>query len=749
MGKLPNSAPDGFQRLADAAVEGQHYRDTCPLWGYLCKGQTALANDIHTYCTTSGGQPYGKLIKRLEDAIKAMRQAKKRGTWKPSRDLVQPMAVTPGPSASQANAKPPPRTQQQPLASRTCVGSEEMLWTPTSDEDGKGQQPAARFDIEDTNEESCGYAISTAAAVARFLDLFLKADKFANPCALICNKSNLDSLMAKHNREVVQRYEPTELTLYFAANKGAPLPENCIMFNLGVDKITFDDRSAQAHVTGDLADSITVSIQIPNVSKAGDFDKDVKNNFMKTAVAALGAKLLYKENVPFHTGTHDKIWRNSTIQKHIGLAKVQAAKIDEVWKKSGHGGIEVRALGKEKFYFLPLPGTTTWAEARAKSTLLGALAYGTVTVKNGFAVRVHPERKVEAEKLLNPEYADLLGDDLMTLPKHDGVRLRISGVPRAMDDATLVQKLTMETLQGWWKCKPQGAEKSTTPGRKTIIAVALTPPPRVNMRIFLADGESAMVHIAAIDTPAKQLTQWDKIGMEELPRKAMNPRPTAASAWNQGAPSITKIRNACPAATKPACASWANALDEELDEIAAANEDVDMTKNCARTTDGGDPAQPVDGGTRKPTPKASAFMERMAEINRKNEETHKANAARQEKAEEALNDFKREMGEVVTSLQDTVATLSDSFATMSLSMANNQAQMQSAMAEQHNSLSQQIAQLAALIGAQQQLPQQSTDEEEEEAISAEDYRQFRKFIDDGARNDRERSPKGRNSKSSS
>ena len=52
--------------------------------------------------------------------------------------------------------------------------------------------------------------------------------------------------MAKHNREVVQRYEPTELTLYFAANKGAPLPENCIMFNLGVDKITFDDRSAQA-----------------------------------------------------------------------------------------------------------------------------------------------------------------------------------------------------------------------------------------------------------------------------------------------------------------------------------------------------------------------------------------------------------------------------------------------------------------------------------------------------------------------
>ena len=87
MGKLPNSAPDGFQRLADAAVEGQHYRDIHPLWGYLCKGQQALANDIFIYCTTSGGQSHGKLIKRLEDAIKAMRTAKKRGTWKPSRDM--------------------------------------------------------------------------------------------------------------------------------------------------------------------------------------------------------------------------------------------------------------------------------------------------------------------------------------------------------------------------------------------------------------------------------------------------------------------------------------------------------------------------------------------------------------------------------------------------------------------------------------------------------------------------------------
>ena len=67
--------------------------------------------------------------------------------------------------------------------------------------------------------------------------------------------------------------------------------------------------------------------------------------------------------------------------------------------------------------------------------------------------------------------------------------------------------------------------------------------------------------------------------------------------------------------------------------------------------------------------------------------------------------------------------------------------MQNAIAEQHNSLSHQISQLAALIGAQQQLPQQTAEEEEE--ASAEDFKQFKKFLNEGAKKDRERSPRGR------
>ena len=641
--------PSALQRLADAVMEGNHYRDTVPLWGYLCKHQAALASDIEKFSSKGSSAAPGKLVPRLEKAMKEMRSAKKRGTWKPARDMAP------------ANTAPvrgqPAKKQEQPISSRTCVGAEEMLWM-TTDEVGENQDPAPRFDVEDTTEESTGYAIGQAAVVARFLDLFLRADKFANPCALICNKSNFDSLMATHNRDVVKRFSPSEVTLFFSTAKGAPLPESCIMFQMGEEHVVFHDRAAQAHTTGDLADSITVSVQIPDITNAPDFNKDIKSNFKKAALALLGPKLMYKEEVPFHTGTHEKIWKNNTVvQKHIGLAKVQASKIDEVWKKSGQAGVEIKAMGREKFYHLPLYGTSTWAEARAKAAPLGGLAYGVVTTKGGFAVRVYPEKQVEAEKLLDPAYAELLGDDLMTLSKFDGVQLRITGVPRNMNDTTLVEKLTLDTLQGKWKCKPKGTEKCVTPGKKTILAQARTPPPRVNVRVFLADGESTMIHIETTETPTRRLTQWDKIGKDDLPRKSMNPRPTAPSAWDHGAPSARKIPTST-ATAKETRASWVQQTEEEDEAeyeqfvrevmVPPRAQDEDMDNSACSS---------APAATKRLTP----FMERIAEINKKNEQAAKESEAKHIKAQQQFDEFKNDMAEQLTYLGDTFAVLSDKF----------------------------------------------------------------------------------------
>jgi hypothetical protein len=92
-----------------------------------------------------------------------------------------------------------------------------------------------------------------------------------------------------------------------------------------------------------------------------------------------------------------------------------------------------------------------------------------VTTRNGFAIRVLPENRVKAEKVLNPEYTNLIGDDLLSLTKEDGVTVEIIGVPRQMDNATLVQQLTLDTLDKPWKCKPTGVLKANTWGKKRFL----------------------------------------------------------------------------------------------------------------------------------------------------------------------------------------------------------------------------------------------------------------------------------------
>ena len=39
--------------------------------------------------------------------------------------------------------------------------------------------------------------------------------------------------MAKHNRNIVERITPEEIALFFAAVRGAPMAETCIMFQMG------------------------------------------------------------------------------------------------------------------------------------------------------------------------------------------------------------------------------------------------------------------------------------------------------------------------------------------------------------------------------------------------------------------------------------------------------------------------------------------------------------------------------------
>ena len=105
-------------------------------------------------------------------------------------------------------------------------------------------------------------------------------------------------------------------------------------------------------------------------------------------------------------------------------------------------------------------------------------AFGVVSTMHGFAIRVLPENRTKAEKTLNPEYTGLIGDELLSLTKEDGVKIEIIGVPKHMDNTTLVQQLTLATLGEPWKCKPTGTLKSNSWGKKTVLAIAASMPPR-------------------------------------------------------------------------------------------------------------------------------------------------------------------------------------------------------------------------------------------------------------------------------
>ena len=62
--------PTALQRLADAVMEGNHYRDTVPLWGYLHKHQAALATDIENFSSKSNAAAPGKLVPRRDAECK-------------------------------------------------------------------------------------------------------------------------------------------------------------------------------------------------------------------------------------------------------------------------------------------------------------------------------------------------------------------------------------------------------------------------------------------------------------------------------------------------------------------------------------------------------------------------------------------------------------------------------------------------------------------------------------------------------
>ena len=80
------------------------------------------------------------------------------------------------------------------------------------------------------------------------------------------------------------------------------------------------------------------------------------------------------------------------------------------------------------------------------------------------------------------------------MPKGDGTKIEIVGVPKIVDDATLVKQLTMTTIDGVWRCKPNGVDpKQFSYGKKTVTAIAERMPPRTSVRIQIGHETTCVV----------------------------------------------------------------------------------------------------------------------------------------------------------------------------------------------------------------------------------------------------------------
>ena len=141
--------------------------------------------------------------------------------------------------------------------------------------------------------------------------------------------------------------------------------------------------------------------------------------------------MLYGDTTPFWTRTLTDIeWKGKQVERHDGFATVAIQHYGDALRRSGANNVVIRDLGTENFQVLRLSPSVTNEEARAKAKSLGQLAFGLITTRNAWAIRVRPEHFVEADKQLNPEYTDLIGDELLTMPRGDAYELRLLECPR-------------------------------------------------------------------------------------------------------------------------------------------------------------------------------------------------------------------------------------------------------------------------------------------------------------------------------
>jgi hypothetical protein len=541
------SHPAAFARYAKLIVEGKEYNDLDKLWR-ACSPDAALQRDLHN--AKVNGPPDFGLLQRMADVHARLRKSGSNRGHRQQQPATQAVKA-----ARQATAaKGCPILHEMRIADDHFFG------------DAQAGKPLEQFYVQELSESSVGYCFATTAIGTVMLKRHLNAEPFTGICTMVCKHVAFEQTAMEHRAAFTKRYRPVEMMITFIDNNGHVYDVKCLIFNFG--KREADSKAVVGErlikISTDAAKYIRMSVQIPNLKNAADFEVQGKADFVKNAEAMVGTANLYGEGAIRHTRTRTLNYFKGTVQVHEGEAKVKREKVLEVLRRNGLNGAFIKHWGPDETYVtLPLGPRATLEEARSTAAGIKNLAYGVCITARGIGIRVRKDEEPTARNQYDPALAEPVGEAALKLKRHEGHMFVINNVPFSMSDRELAVALTMPGVDGGkpWQAKPITKLGGARYGYKNILVQSSSEPHKNVIRLTYGIDKVTLV-IQEYVAPASKRSVVDKIMEREEPAKS------------EPAPTEEKQTMAEP--TKRMPKQWSQVVKTHWSNIAAREENDDM-----------------------------------------------------------------------------------------------------------------------------------------------------------------------------
>ena len=518
--------PSDFQNLADLGNDKKKWHSIVSLWDFAVQRDSLWATKASQWpakpwsplmvSTMSKIREAWTLANKRSPSVRAKREGAER-----RYDAGRPASMGP---ATKGGKKQVNRflvypvsgqsMQRQQLHEMTLCAPEELFFR----DNGSGDEPAPVFDAADFGPLATGICVMSVNQARGYTRSQTKEEPFPNACAILCacTPAEWANLHASHNRHVKSRFQPQQCTPFFIGTSRVPRQEKCMLLQFGSEYVVINDQSTTAEVKGDIAEFVQISVQCPNFkgTKADDFAAKAKSSFKETATLVVQASNMYKDHVPYSSRPWTMQWKGSQLQREDGIARVPLNKVETVLRRSGLHDTILDLVGdtRDLYDYYHLAPSVTMLEARGLASSLKEIAFGITMRRNGFAIRIKLGTQQQVDEQLKPELHQAMGDSLAALPRVEGCKLMLMGVPAGYSDIDIISNVAFLGATPW-KCKPigtcNGKDRCKVPGKKNVLVIAHSLPPKPQL-ILKHAHLTHMISIESVATaPRSSWDGWD------------------------------------------------------------------------------------------------------------------------------------------------------------------------------------------------------------------------------------------------